>query len=80
MSNVEVFDTTFAVTILVIMAVCIPTALLLANWFLHPGKIKDTAIMKGVHIYLITSAMSALLLKTSLAESSACSGLPLIKG
>ena len=44
MSNVEVFNTTFAVTILVIMAVCIPTALLLANWFLHPGKIKGTAI------------------------------------
>ena len=41
MSNVEIFDTTFAMTILVIMAVCIPSILLLANWFLHPGKIKQ---------------------------------------
>ena len=44
MSNVEVFDTTFAMTILVIMALCIPALLLLANWLLHPGKIKGTAI------------------------------------
>ena len=44
MSNVEVFDTTFAMTILAIMALCIPTALLVANWFLHPGKIKGTNI------------------------------------
>ena len=44
MSNVEIFDTTFAITILVIMALCIPTALLLANWFLHPGKIKQVLI------------------------------------
>ena len=33
-------------TILVIMALCIPTILLVANWFLHPGKIKHT-IIKG---------------------------------
>ena len=46
MSNVEVFDTTFAMTILVIMALCIPAILLLANWFLHPGKIKNV-IIKG---------------------------------
>ena len=46
MSNVEIFDTTFAMTILVIMALCIPAALLVANWFLHPGKIKHT-IIKG---------------------------------
>ena len=46
MSNVEIFDTTFAMTILVIMALCIPTILLIANWFLHPGKIKHT-IIKG---------------------------------
>ena len=44
MSNVEIFDTTFAMTILVIMALCIPTVLLLANWFLHPGKIKNVLI------------------------------------
>ena len=46
MSNVEIFDTTFAMTILVIMALCIPAALLVANWFLHPGKLKHT-IIKG---------------------------------
>ena len=44
MSNVEIFDTTFAMTILVIMAVCIPSILLLANWFLHPGKVKNVLI------------------------------------
>lgn len=44
MSNVEIFDTTFAMTILVLMAVCIPAILLLANWFLHPGKIKQVLI------------------------------------
>ena len=44
MSNVEIFDTTFAMTILVILALCIPTVLLLANWFLHPGKIKNVLI------------------------------------
>ena len=32
MTNVEIFDTTFAMTILVV------------NWFLHPGKIKGTSI------------------------------------
>ena len=46
MSNVEIFDTTFAMTILVIMALCIPTVLLLANWFLHPGKVKN--VLQGV--------------------------------
>lgn len=44
MTNVEIFDTTFAMTILVILALCIPTVLLVANWVLHPGKIKETAI------------------------------------
>ncbi len=44
MSNVEIFDTTFAMTVLVLMAVCIPAILLLANWFLHPGKIKQVLI------------------------------------
>lgn len=44
MTDVEIFDTTFAMTILVILAIVIPTALLVANWILHPGKIKDTSI------------------------------------
>ena len=44
MSNVEIFDTTFAMTILVVLALVVPTALLVANWFLHPGKIKGTSI------------------------------------
>ena len=44
MTNVEIFDTTFAITILVVLALVVPTALLVANWFLHPGKIKGTSI------------------------------------
>ena len=44
MTNVEIFDTTFAMTILVVLALVVPTALLVANWFLHPGKIKGTSI------------------------------------
>lgn len=44
MSNVQIFDTTFAMTILVILAVAVPLLLLLANWFLHPGKIKRVLI------------------------------------
>ena len=44
MSNVQIFDTTFAMTILLILAVVVPLALLLANWFLHPGKIKKVLI------------------------------------
>lgn len=44
MSNVEIFDTTFAMTILVIMPIFIPALLLVANWVLHPGKIKQVLI------------------------------------
>ena len=44
MTNVEIFDTTFAMTILVVLALVVPAALLVANWFLHPGKIKGTSI------------------------------------
>ena len=44
MSNVQILDTTFAMTILLILAVVVPLALLLANWFLHPGKIKKVLI------------------------------------
>ena len=31
MTNVEIFDTTFAITILVVLALVVPTALLVAN-------------------------------------------------
>jgi NADH-quinone oxidoreductase subunit A len=44
MSNVEIFDSTFALTILVILAVAVPLLLLFSNWVLHPGKIKNTEI------------------------------------
>ncbi len=44
MNNVEIFDTTFAVTILALLAICVPLLLLFANWILHPGKIKRTKI------------------------------------
>lgn len=44
MSNVEIFDSTFALTILVVLAVAVPLLLLFSNWVLHPGKIKDTEI------------------------------------
>ena len=48
MTNVEIFDTTFAITILVVLALVVPTALLVSNWFLHPGKIKGTSYECGV--------------------------------
>lgn len=38
MDNVIVFDTVFAVTILAIIAIVVPLALLFANWLLHPGR------------------------------------------
>lgn len=44
MSNVQIFDTTFALAILVILAIAVPLLLLFANWILHPGKIKQTLI------------------------------------
>lgn len=44
MNDVQIFDTTFALTILVILAVAVPLILLFANWILHPGKIKHTLI------------------------------------
>ena len=44
MNNYEIFDTTFAMTILVLLALFVPTLLLLANWLLHPGKLKRIAI------------------------------------
>ena len=44
MNNVSIFDTTFAVTILTIIALAVPFILLLANWLLHPGRIKRTLI------------------------------------
>ena len=44
MSNVEIFDSTFALTILVVLAVAVPLLLLFSNWILHPGKIKNTEI------------------------------------
>lgn len=44
MSNIEIFDSTFALTILVILAVAVPLLLLFSNWVLHPGKIKNTEI------------------------------------
>ena len=42
MSNAEIFDSTFALTILVVLAVAVPLLLLFSNWVLHPGKIKNT--------------------------------------
>lgn len=44
MTNVAIFDTSFALTILVILAIAVPLVLLFANWILHPGKIKKTLI------------------------------------
>lgn len=44
MSNVQIFDTTFALAILIILAIAVPLLLLFANWVLHPGKIKQTLI------------------------------------
>ena len=44
MSNAEIFDSTFALTILVVLAVAVPLLLLFSNWVLHPGKIKNTEI------------------------------------
>ena len=44
MSNVEIFDSTFALTILVILAVAVPLLLLFSNWILHPGRLKNTTI------------------------------------
>lgn len=44
MTDVQIFDTTFAMTILVILALCVPVILLFANWVLHPGKIKGDEI------------------------------------
>ncbi|MDD6092771.1 MAG: NADH-quinone oxidoreductase subunit A [Hallerella succinigenes] len=44
MSNIEIFDSTFALTILVVLAVAVPLLLLFSNWVLHPGKIKNTEI------------------------------------
>ena len=44
MSNIEVFDTTFAMTVLIIIAIAVPLILLFANWLLHPGRIKKTLI------------------------------------
>lgn len=44
MSNIEVFDTTFAMTVLIIIAIAVPLILLFANWLLHPGRLKKTLI------------------------------------
>ena len=44
MSNIEVFDTTFAMTVLIIIAIAVPLILLFTNWLLHPGRIKKTLI------------------------------------
>jgi NADH-quinone oxidoreductase subunit A len=44
MSNIEIFDTTFAMTILVIIAIVVPLTLLFVNWLLHPGRLKRTLI------------------------------------
>jgi len=44
MSNVEIFDSTFALTILVVLAVAVPLLLLFSNWVLHPGRIKNATI------------------------------------
>ncbi|MDR1759610.1 MAG: NADH-quinone oxidoreductase subunit A [Fibrobacter sp.] len=44
LTNIEVFDTTFAMTVLILLAIVVPLALLAANWVLHPGKIKKTEI------------------------------------
>ena len=44
MSNAEIFDSTFALTILVVLAVAVPLLLLFSNWVLHPGKIKNREI------------------------------------
>ena len=44
MSNIDIFDSTFALTILVVLAVAVPLLLLFSNWVLHPGKIKNTEI------------------------------------
>jgi NADH-quinone oxidoreductase subunit A len=44
MSNAQIFDTTFALAILIILAIAVPLLLLFSNWVLHPGKIKKTLI------------------------------------
>lgn len=44
MNNVSIFDTTFAITVLAIIAIAVPLILLFANWILHPGRIKRTLI------------------------------------
>ena len=44
MSNADIFDSTLALTILVVLAVAVPLLLLFSNWVLHPGKIKNTEI------------------------------------
>lgn len=44
MENVQIFDTVFALTVLVALAVCVPLLLLFANWLLHPGKIRRAEI------------------------------------
>ena len=44
MSNAQIFDTTFALAILIILAIAVPLLLLFSNWVLPPGKIKKTLI------------------------------------
>lgn len=44
LDNVAIFDTVFALTVLILIAVAIPLMLLAANWVLHPGRIKHTDI------------------------------------
>lgn len=49
MGNVEIFDTVFAMTILVVLAAAVPLLLLFANWVLHPGRIKNANIQETAY-------------------------------
>ncbi len=44
LGNVEIFDTAFALTVLILIAIAIPLILLISNWILHPGRKKHTEI------------------------------------
>ena len=48
MSNIEVFDTTFAMTVLIIIAIAVPLILLVANGLLRPRRIKKTLKHRGL--------------------------------
>ncbi len=44
MEDLVVFDTTFAITVLALIAIAVPLILLFVNWLLHPGRIQRTLI------------------------------------